>query len=550
MVSQVGHMKVFGGDGLDKKHRLDRSRIQDIVTWHEAVPKLTEAFARGPPAFKKAIMTLPCLKGDLTQKEIYCSLEFLNEGFNDVMSFGLGAQNGAKAFLNMEKLKDLKPLKAMLPRLETMMCDAFPSLSNQNSHITIGDIEPCLCAAMVYTRLISRLSIPPVAEDVAKLPTPPGFVAYSNGCPPPPPPALPDFPFSELLTIPAFPLQKDDLLAMWAGPDKKAVSRKRSGSVPNLEHQSAKQSTQTKSGPGNTVENKDALSAGSIGADSTGCAESIMMLASANQAPFIGKVGVTPKLQEMDNSELEKLAQSLGATKDDIDGAVKAAMIQLIGNLEVMRGSGTAKRRTCISASPQTPVGSTKVTLQRTHSRGAATVPAKMCGRDPEDDFSSLAPRSLAPELDQAPPEKKPRSRSKRGRRGQSCGSTYGRPSTATPKYSRSQTHSMVCPKCPGCYHCNSVRYCPNHAIKLHSASESSSEGAAKKGFHGGEKSQTEEMKEMKEAMNDKADQDIDMDHFMTGTESEPVTQSRLLTFVNSASSGSAGDSHADTNSM
>ena len=78
-------MKVFGGDGIDKKHRLDRSRIQDIVTWHEAVPKLAEAFARGPPAFKKAIMTPPCLKGDLTQKEIYCSLEFLNEGLGCIL---------------------------------------------------------------------------------------------------------------------------------------------------------------------------------------------------------------------------------------------------------------------------------------------------------------------------------------------------------------------------------------------------------------------------------------------------------------------------------
>lgn len=161
-------MKVIGSDGLDKKSRLSSNRILYLKSWHEAVPSLVEAFKAGSEAFSTEIGKIIGLRGDLTSKELVVLLSASKySSIRDVahpLPFGQGARNGAKAFLNIEQMKgsdssarycDL--LEQIIPELERTITKYFPNLPPQLRKVTLGDIEPCLCGAFVYTRLATQL---------------------------------------------------------------------------------------------------------------------------------------------------------------------------------------------------------------------------------------------------------------------------------------------------------------------------------------------------------------------------------------------------------
>jgi len=162
-------MKVIGSDGLDKKSRLAKRRILFLLEWHKAVPALVEAFKQGGTTFSKALKDVPGLKGDLTMKEIIIMFaaskqKAVSNVAAPVLPFGQGAKNGALAFLGIpQKMgKDAtqhyhKRLNSKIPDLEQAMARIFPKLSKRDCRVTLGDIEPCLCAAFVYAGLVGRL---------------------------------------------------------------------------------------------------------------------------------------------------------------------------------------------------------------------------------------------------------------------------------------------------------------------------------------------------------------------------------------------------------
>lgn len=159
-------MRVFGGDGLDKKSRLAKARILYIVKWHAAVPGLVIAFRQGPQAFHDALLQVPGLRGELSRKEVlilfaqseFPSFQHVGEA---LLPFGQGARNGAKAFLGVRMSEDTqhyhKELQKKIPNIEKAMHRLFPVLPKKMTRVTLGDVEPCLCAAFVYAGLVSRL---------------------------------------------------------------------------------------------------------------------------------------------------------------------------------------------------------------------------------------------------------------------------------------------------------------------------------------------------------------------------------------------------------
>lgn len=198
-----GHMRVFGSDGLDKKSRLGKSRILYLLEWHAAVPRLVEAFHRSPEDFRKELTAVRGLRGDLTQKEILILIgasryKRLRDVGTRVLPFGQGARNGAKAFLGMPQLKGKRSdhqynevLNKTIPQLERVIARLFPRLPVRQRQVTLGDIEPCLCAAFVYTKLVVKLrkrlqtgSLDRRDERanwaaVETLQTPPGFIPHT-----------------------------------------------------------------------------------------------------------------------------------------------------------------------------------------------------------------------------------------------------------------------------------------------------------------------------------------------------------------------------------
>lgn len=198
-----GHMRVFGSDGLDKKSRLGQDRILYPVDWHQAVPRLTEAFNKCPEDFRKVLSTVRGLRGELTQKEIIILFEasrykrFQRVG-RELLPFGLGARNGAKAFLGIPQMKGKDSaakyniqLTKQIPQLQSIIKRYFPRLPAKMQEVTLGDIEPCLCAAFVYSKLVKKLRphLPGGRWDaqrekqcwlaVSALHTPPGFIPHN-----------------------------------------------------------------------------------------------------------------------------------------------------------------------------------------------------------------------------------------------------------------------------------------------------------------------------------------------------------------------------------
>jgi hypothetical protein len=162
-------MKVIGSDGLDKKSRLAKRRILVLLEWHKAVPDLVKAFQEGGTAFAKALSNVPGLKGDLTMKEVIImaaasKYKSVSKVGAPVLPFGQGAKNGALAFLGVPQKagKDAtehyhRHLNSKIPDLEKAMGRIFPKMSERDCKVTLGDIEPCLCAAFVYAGLVKRL---------------------------------------------------------------------------------------------------------------------------------------------------------------------------------------------------------------------------------------------------------------------------------------------------------------------------------------------------------------------------------------------------------
>lgn len=198
-------MKVIGSDGLDKKSRLAKRRILVLLEWHKAVPDLVEAFKQGGTAFAKALSTVPGLRGDLTMKEVIImaaasKYKSVSNVGAPVLPFGQGAKNGALAFLGVPQKagKDATEhyhthLNSKIPELEKAMRRIFPKLSEHDCKVTLGDIEPCLCAAFVYAGLVNRLrqnrvkarkaGVQPKDQlwwSVEKLGAPAGFYVYGR----------------------------------------------------------------------------------------------------------------------------------------------------------------------------------------------------------------------------------------------------------------------------------------------------------------------------------------------------------------------------------
>ncbi|CAE8609687.1 unnamed protein product [Polarella glacialis] len=163
-------MKVIGSDGLDKKSRLAAKRILYLVEWHKAVPLLVQTFHEGAGSFEATLLGLPGLRGDLTRKEILILFaasrhQKLSAVGKPSLPFGQGAKNGAKAFLAIPQMDGRcathhyhKHLTKMIPEMESAMSRLFPALKATGDHtLTMGDIEPCLCAASVFASLVGTL---------------------------------------------------------------------------------------------------------------------------------------------------------------------------------------------------------------------------------------------------------------------------------------------------------------------------------------------------------------------------------------------------------
>jgi len=164
-----GLMRVIGGDGLDKKSRLSHGRFLYLAEWHEAVPKLVQAFGEGAEAFDEALHSVRGLRGELTRKEVcilfaasrYSAIRAVG---GPILPFGQGAKNGAKAFLRIPQKSGAgatahyqKRLSRLIPKMEAALDRLFPALPREDRRVTLGDIEPCLCAAFVYAGLVVDL---------------------------------------------------------------------------------------------------------------------------------------------------------------------------------------------------------------------------------------------------------------------------------------------------------------------------------------------------------------------------------------------------------
>lgn len=199
---QGGVMKVIGSDGLDKKFRLSKARFLWLCDWHREIPALVKAFNESPQSFHAKLSSIKGLKGELTQKELLILLsesrhKHLSEVGQAMLPFGQGAKNGAKTFLNIplvngrdaaqfyeEKLmRSCKELEEVIKRL-------FPSLPSRMCKVTLGDIEPCLCGAFIYSKQVERLrsslpngkwapeNIEACWKSVVDLPIPAGFLPH------------------------------------------------------------------------------------------------------------------------------------------------------------------------------------------------------------------------------------------------------------------------------------------------------------------------------------------------------------------------------------
>eukprot|EP00747_Dinoflagellata_sp_TGD_P084078 gnl/TRDRNA2_/TRDRNA2_162374_c0_seq1.p1 gnl/TRDRNA2_/TRDRNA2_162374_c0~~gnl/TRDRNA2_/TRDRNA2_162374_c0_seq1.p1 ORF type:complete len:433 (-),score=91.23 gnl/TRDRNA2_/TRDRNA2_162374_c0_seq1:161-1459(-) len=162
-------MRVIGSDGLDKKSRLAKRRLLYLCGWHEAVPKLVETFHQSPSDFAGELRTIQGLKGELTMKELlilisgskYKTLSRVGEA---ELPFGQGAKNGAKSFLGIPLMdgrdaghRYREILEEMVPSLEKAIAKKFPALRPALCQVTLGDIEPSLCGAFIYAKMIEKL---------------------------------------------------------------------------------------------------------------------------------------------------------------------------------------------------------------------------------------------------------------------------------------------------------------------------------------------------------------------------------------------------------
>ncbi|CAJ1398525.1 unnamed protein product [Effrenium voratum] len=164
-----GVMRCIGSDGLDKKFRLSSARFMWLVSWHRAVPSLVEAFKRSAEAFRDRLCTIKGLRGDLTQKEIMVILSCarnpaVRKVGEAILPFGQGAKNGAKAFLKVpmkygrEAAEHYKNhLGKVCGELQEVIKELFPQLSKRLTSVKLGDVEPCLCGAVIYSRQAKRL---------------------------------------------------------------------------------------------------------------------------------------------------------------------------------------------------------------------------------------------------------------------------------------------------------------------------------------------------------------------------------------------------------
>jgi len=196
------HMQVFGSDGLDKKSRLSRPRILYLLDWHDKVPALVDAFNAGGSAFHTQLCSVKGF-GDLTRKELLIILgaaksRSIQRVGQELLPFGQGAKNGALAFLKVPQHHGCDAaqvyaglLKPMRTDLEKHIGELFPDMPKRLCSVTLGDIEPCLCAAFVYTRLVKQLrgflprgrlaphDVEGTWEAVEKLSIPAGFMAHT-----------------------------------------------------------------------------------------------------------------------------------------------------------------------------------------------------------------------------------------------------------------------------------------------------------------------------------------------------------------------------------
>merc|ERR1712091_374287 len=112
---------------------------------------------------------------------------------------GQGAKNGALAFLGIPQRQGStateyyhKALHSKTAEIERYIGIHFPKLPARDRRVTLGDIEPVLCAAFVYAGLVKKLrkqlgkrsiANENVAwECVEKLGAPAGFYAYDRNC--------------------------------------------------------------------------------------------------------------------------------------------------------------------------------------------------------------------------------------------------------------------------------------------------------------------------------------------------------------------------------
>ncbi|CAE8665994.1 unnamed protein product [Polarella glacialis] len=242
-------MRVIGSDGLDKKSRLAGKRILWICDWHTAVPRLVTAFHEGSQSFTKALNSLPGFKGDLTKKEIMILLsassykEVSRVGAED-LPFGQGAKNGAMAFCQVPQMdgKDAAhkydvALSRLVPQLEQTIARLFPHLPVNKRKVIMGDIEPCLCGAFIYSKMVEKLreSLPngrfgPAETHgesnwgaVCKLRVPAGFIPHDlEGTPEASNlvgvPHVPYARFKLKSVPPPSQLTRKRLFARWGGP--------------------------------------------------------------------------------------------------------------------------------------------------------------------------------------------------------------------------------------------------------------------------------------------------------------------------------------------
>ena len=191
-VKECGHMKVFGGDGLDKKSRVTNERW--LVTWHENVPALCAAVNGGcAHDLEKALRALPGF-GELTIKEFACCVGGTKSSSHVAMAsamvtYGDGAVRGA----NMLNLKleagefrsgkatsaALRAMSAsMARRLGSIMANAFPDLRGEDRNISALDIEVSLSGIVVFSRHCLELQR---GKTVESLSVPAGFRPFRDG---------------------------------------------------------------------------------------------------------------------------------------------------------------------------------------------------------------------------------------------------------------------------------------------------------------------------------------------------------------------------------